>query len=247
MTAHFSVTNFGELQHYKDRSPPWIKLYNKMLDDYEFASLPDACKAHFLAICLLASRYENRIPADPEWIARRINATEPVDLGALAKCGFITLEQGCSGTLAECKQTACLETETETETENISSTGKPADVRKRSSKKRRKGAREYDPEFLAWWAKYPRPEAKGDAFDAYWTMRDGGHSPEVLLAGAVHAADKYADTEDRFIPLPATFLRREQFLEATERVNGRGPPMPPEHLSASERIDWWKQHGVEQK
>jgi DNA-binding NarL/FixJ family response regulator len=32
----YSVKNFERFQHYKDRSPPWIKLYNELLDDYEF-------------------------------------------------------------------------------------------------------------------------------------------------------------------------------------------------------------------
>ena len=36
-------------QHYKDRSAPWIKLYNELLDDYRFAVLPDASKWHLVA------------------------------------------------------------------------------------------------------------------------------------------------------------------------------------------------------
>ncbi len=106
MSGHFSVRNFEKFQHYKDRNPPWIRLYNSLLDDYEFGRLPDASKAHLLAIWLLASRYDNKIPYDSEWVSRRINATEPVDLDALAKGGFIVADQGCSKTLADCKQDA---------------------------------------------------------------------------------------------------------------------------------------------
>lgn len=106
MSQHFSVRNFEKFQHYKDRNPPWIRLYNPLLDDYEFGRLPDASKAHLLAIWLLASRYDNKIPYDPEWVSRRINATEPVDLDALAKGGFIVADQYCSKTLADCKQDA---------------------------------------------------------------------------------------------------------------------------------------------
>ncbi len=89
----FSVKNFEKFQHYKDRSPPWIKLYNELLDDYEFGRLQDASKMHLVAIWLLASRYDNQIPYDAEWVSRRINATEPVDLIALARSGFIILDQ----------------------------------------------------------------------------------------------------------------------------------------------------------
>jgi hypothetical protein len=89
----FSVKNFEKFQHYKDRSPPWIKLYNELLDDYEFGLLPDASKMHLVAIWLLASRSENKIPFDPAWVARRINATEQVNLRLLADRGFILLDQ----------------------------------------------------------------------------------------------------------------------------------------------------------
>jgi len=93
----FSVKNFEKFQHYKDRSPPWIKLYNELLDDYEFGLLPDASKMHLIAIWLLASRSENKIPYDPEWVARRINATEPVNLQLLGSRGFILLDQEIQG------------------------------------------------------------------------------------------------------------------------------------------------------
>jgi hypothetical protein len=31
--------NFEQFQHYKDRNPPWIKLWTRLLDDYEFNEL----------------------------------------------------------------------------------------------------------------------------------------------------------------------------------------------------------------
>src|SRR5687768_18068275 len=53
-------SNFESFQHYKDRAPPWIKLYNELLDDYEFGQLPDASKMHLVAIWLLASRSDRK-------------------------------------------------------------------------------------------------------------------------------------------------------------------------------------------
>lgn len=109
MTVTFKVKNFESFQHYKDRAPPWIKLYNELLDDYEFGQLPDASKMHLVAIWLLASRSENKIPYDAGWVSKRINATESVDLALLADKGFILLDQPLHGTehvaskpIAEC-------------------------------------------------------------------------------------------------------------------------------------------------
>jgi hypothetical protein len=121
MAQYFRVKNFERFQHYKDRNPLWIKLYNELLDDYEFGRLSDASKWHLCAIWLLASRYQNRIPLDSKWIQGRINGTEKVDLATLEKSGFIEHIpeeiQGCSNTLAEPEQVAMPEREREGETE----------------------------------------------------------------------------------------------------------------------------------
>ena len=117
----FSVKNFERFQHYKDRSPPWIKLYNELLDDYAFGCLQDASKLHLILIWLLASRSDNSLPYDAAWIGKRINATSKVDLDSLAQAGFLLINQGlehvASIQLAPCKQSACPEREGETETE----------------------------------------------------------------------------------------------------------------------------------
>lgn len=89
MTPCFSVTNYDQQQHYKDRGPTWIKLYNRLLDDYGFAQLPDAAKWHLIGIFLLASRHNNRIPADPAWLARQVSAADAIDLSVLERSGFI--------------------------------------------------------------------------------------------------------------------------------------------------------------
>ena len=116
----FSVKNWDELQHYKDRAPPWIKLYNHLLDDYEFACLQDASKLHLVLIWLLASRNNNRLPFNARWIKQRIGVDGDVDLNELAAMGFIEVdhskdaalqsqEHNASTVLADCKQVATTE------------------------------------------------------------------------------------------------------------------------------------------
>jgi hypothetical protein len=120
--SFFRVKNFEKFQHYRDRSPPWIKLYNELLDDYDFGLLPDASKMHLIAIWLLASRAGNKLPFDAAWVSRRINATEAVNLTLLADCGFILIDQElhnaehiASTPLAKCLPREREERETETE------------------------------------------------------------------------------------------------------------------------------------
>jgi hypothetical protein len=89
VTDYLEVKNWKHFQHYKNRSPQWIKLYRDTLADYAFSRLHDASKMHLVGVWLLASEANGRVPNDPEWIARRIAATEPVDLQALIDAGFL--------------------------------------------------------------------------------------------------------------------------------------------------------------
>lgn len=104
--AFLAVRNFERFQHYKNRNPPWIKLHASLLDDYQFGRLRDASKMHLMGIWVLASKTDNKIPNDPEWIARRIGATEPVDLEALVMAGFLERRDPGSKLLARRKRTA---------------------------------------------------------------------------------------------------------------------------------------------
>jgi hypothetical protein len=111
--GYLEVKNWERFQHYKDRRPPWIKLHAEVQDDYEFSHLPDASKAHLMGIWILASKLQNKVPADPQWISRRIGATEPVDLERLFDTGFLQRLRRASDlpqTLAKC---AMPETEAE--------------------------------------------------------------------------------------------------------------------------------------
>jgi hypothetical protein len=111
------VRNWTRFQHYKNRRPPWIRLYGELLDNYEYSMLPDASRSHLIGIWLLASRLENAIPNDPAWIQRMIHSRSKVDVSVLVSAGFLEVYQDASKTLADCKQLATPETETETETE----------------------------------------------------------------------------------------------------------------------------------
>ena len=89
----FKVSGWEEFQHYKDRNPPWIKLHNQLLDNYDFEVLGDSAKGHLLCIWMLASRTNNEMMFDSKWIARKIGASSKVDLDLLLSSGFIELQE----------------------------------------------------------------------------------------------------------------------------------------------------------
>jgi hypothetical protein len=88
--------NWNEFQHYKDRSPGWIKLYKTLLDDIEFNQLDAfACKVLVL-FWLIASEHEDGwIVYNPNKIAFRMRLST-VDvaeaLEVILTAGFIVVE-----------------------------------------------------------------------------------------------------------------------------------------------------------
>lgn len=117
MAEFLAVKNFERFQHYKDRKPTWIKLYNDLLDDYDFCALPDSSKWLAIGLWLLASRSDNRIRNDPVWIGRMIHATEAVDVRPLIDAGFLSVLADATDVLAGPYQSAIPEQEEESEKE----------------------------------------------------------------------------------------------------------------------------------
>ena len=105
------VKNFEKYQHYSRRKPPWIKVYFRLLSDSDFSQMSDASKLHTIAIMLLASQYDNKIPFDKPWISRVILANSRINWPELFNSGFVICYQDASNVLADCQQHACIETE----------------------------------------------------------------------------------------------------------------------------------------
>jgi len=89
--GYFRVKNWDEFQHYKDRNPPWIKLYNTLINDYSYVCLQDDTKLHLIHIFLYASQHENKIPADEEFLSNVLNVNSQVRLKPLLDNGFIEM------------------------------------------------------------------------------------------------------------------------------------------------------------
>lgn len=57
-----TVKNWERFQHYKDRDPPWIKLYRDLLTSESWVLGNDLSRVVQVASTMLAARYENKIP-----------------------------------------------------------------------------------------------------------------------------------------------------------------------------------------
>jgi hypothetical protein len=199
-------TNWAQLQHYKDRSPIWIKLHRALLTDFKWCRLPVASKALAPCLWLLASEYQDgRIEASLEEISWRISLPQEVireGLKALVDNGFFV---SASDVLASCKQVAIPEKEIETEKEiekekrHIPSKGALRRVRV-----------SVEPDgFEDFWAAYPRKIGKGQARKA-WNVA----VTKISASAIVQACEGYRWTgSEKYTPHPATWLAGERWAD----------------------------------
>ncbi len=54
------IRNWEKFQHFKDRRPPWIKLYRDILDDFDWFSLDPAAAKTLIMLWLIASEDNNK-------------------------------------------------------------------------------------------------------------------------------------------------------------------------------------------
>ena len=192
----FHVKNWSDFQHYKDRSPPWIKLHKALLDDFDYQCLPIASRALAPMLWLLASENMNgMIYADQKKLAFRLRVSEQEieeGLEPLIQAGFLII---ASVVLAPCNSPATPETETEAykpETEKI------------------KKVVGYPPEFELVWSVYPRRpgENKKNSYRAWTNRIKAGVPADVILNGAKAYANycRALETQTTFIKQPETFF-----------------------------------------
>jgi hypothetical protein len=215
--ATLRVPGWKDFQHYKERSPPWIKLHKKLLDNYEFHCLPVASRALAPMIWLLASESEaGSIEYASDKIAFRLrmsaNALEEA-LIPLIEHGFIDCENDADELLAPRKRRAMPETEGESESEEETKA-------------------DYSTHFEECRSVYPKRSGSDDkrtAFKAWNARLKEKHTPEAMIAGAKRYAawckhTNKAGTE--FVMQMATFLGPSDPPHFTLDHRAPGQPAP---------------------
>ena len=224
--ARLKFRNWKQFQHFKDRRPPWIKLYRSLLDDHEWHLLdPDASKSLVMMWLLASETDDGSLPAIKE-IAFRLRTTENRIKSVLTKLSPWLLRDDISTispqhlditTISPEYHDGPSETETETETEGNDG-------------------------FMTFWHTYPKKKAKGDAEKAWKTLKPDKHLLSLILTAAERAKASPDWTKDggQFIPFPATWLRRKGW-EDEEFTPLAIPDEPGEfdHLPRINNDDYW--------
>ena len=110
-----TIKNWHKFQHFKDRKPPWVKLYRDLLDDIEWHELDPKAAKVLVMLWLIASEEDGNIP-EVKRLAFRLRMSEKDTEVCLSKLSQ-WLNRDDINTISEGYQDDPLETETEKEVE----------------------------------------------------------------------------------------------------------------------------------
>ena len=119
------IKNWTEFQHFKDRTPPWIKLYRHLLDDPDWHNLSGNDAKNLVMLWLIASEdkdMQGNLP-DIRNLAFRLRISESEAKQTLTKLSHWLIQDDIN-MISECYQDDTPETERETEREESKSRNK---------------------------------------------------------------------------------------------------------------------------
>jgi len=181
MTYH--VKDWHQFQHFKDRRPPWIKLYRQILDDIEWHSLSGDDAKHLVMMWLIASEDYGRLPS-PKQLAFRLRITEQQLAKICIKLSHWLIQDDIAmiseGYRDDTPERAGEETETETETETD--------------------------RFSDFWAAYPRKVGKAEAAKKWRAGKLGAMADEIIQDVLARITQEWDMSQMQFIPHPSTYL-----------------------------------------
>ena len=172
------IKNWKKFQHFKDRKPPWVKLYRDVLDDLEWYEL-DPLASKVLVMCwLIASEDDGRLPSS-KTLAFRLRMTEKQTIDCLNKLSH-WLEQDDINAISKRYQDDSLETETETEKE----TEKEIEVEKKRGTKGSRLSTDFElPDSWTEFCQTERPDLNPqkvfDTFKDYWVAKAGNQGVKL--------------------------------------------------------------------
>jgi hypothetical protein len=209
MAAIISLVGWEKFQHYRDRDPPWVKLYRDLLTSESWVLGTDTSRLVQVASVLLAARYGNKIPFDWKLIRKVASLDcEREEFGEaiahLSKYGFLEIhevtdaeprpEQDASSVLAKCSSEKSRAEGEKRQSREDRTAAEPPE----NSPKPRKKNKPPEPE---WFAQFRMlyPPRSGDqpipaALRAANARLSEGHTPDDFLAGARRYAEFCAAT-----------------------------------------------------
>lgn len=202
------IKNWERFQHYRNRKPPWIRLYNDLLVDPEFFALSGDAFKHLVMLWLIASEdpdMEGKLPA-VSVLAFRARITDQKMTKLISELSH-WVEGDASDELSGCHQLAPESCSEQSRSEQIRSEGECA----------LEG-------FDQFWSAYPKgkKKKKPDAMKAWkQTVKNRPEMAVLLSSLAAHSkSHDWTKEGGKYIPHPASWLRAHEWNDAAGSTSG---------------------------
>jgi hypothetical protein len=216
------IKNWSQFQHFKDRRPPWIKLYRDILDDYDISQLSDKSFRILINLWLLASEDKTGEGLLPhvDAIAHRLRCKKDSLLKVLEECGNFLIQDDINP-ISSRHQDDTPETEEEKR-------------QRREEKEKRKNL------FFDFYSTYPNKVSKQEAQKSWDKLVDKDLDLEMVISALREQIDKKAALRDagEFVaswPHPSTWLNQVRWTDEIAEP-GNHPTLPMEKLTAAEQL-----------
>jgi hypothetical protein len=215
----YRVKNWDKYQHYKDRTPPWIKLHVSILNNRAFTNLDLESQGLLMQLWVLASEKNGEIDDDPEELAYRLRkkSVNPETIDGLVKSGFLLADaSGCSPE----ERRVETETEAEAETEREEEKEKPVSLAREALPVDNSKAEPYNPRHVE-----PTPEqVKTEASLRGFPQIDAeAFISHYAATGWEIRQGVYVRDWRQLIP---KWREKQKTIDARGREKNTGPPKP---------------------
>lgn len=246
--THLQVRNWKLFQHYKFRSPPWIRLYCAHYKDWEFMALSEVERWRIVACWELASEDENMLGLFPDseesfkhlW---HISEPEPV-LEPLVATGFIrrveSLEEAAEMLQKDHEEALVKNKEIpKRASKKRKNTNQSTEVRVQRSKKppnqtesgngaERELKKTLAEKFKLFYSKYPRKKKPGDAEKAWGQVVDSLETVDLILAAVdAQLVSFWPGKPLDKIQYPGSWLRSRSWEDVIEKPDAHFPSSRP--------------------
>ena len=229
------IHNWVKFQHFKNRRPPWIKVYRDILDRRDISLISDRSFRVLISLWLLASEDksgEGKLPDIPE-IAFRLRMEESSIIQSIQELGSF-IEHDDDTMISTRYQDGPPETETETykeETETELNAPSKKSPTKKSEKRATRLPDDWElPDEYAQWCREKRPDLNpykvADQFKDYWIAQPGARSRKADWFATWRNWCRNQKAENQTL----SFAEREEQAKANwyAQASGRTPVYEPD-------------------
>ena len=192
----FKIKNWKEHQPSlrPDRNVIWIKVYRRILEDYDWGNLSDSNKATLIELWLLASENEGSLPSVDE-IAFRLRKDKSFINKQLEQLSTWVLPIGNKSATSS-RQNVSTEVEVDIDKSRV----------------------EIDDGFVLFWNNYPKKVGKGKA-EAAWKKHKPNIDDVLKTLDWQKDSKEWFKENGAFIPHPTSYINAKRWLDEPTEEN----------------------------